>query len=278
MSSQRAGRRTFLKSTITTAAGVAWASSRPGEAGASPGRSGGGLATETQETSPAPAKAPRIRFAAIGLNHGHINGQVEAVIARGRRAGLVLREGGGPRRRLRQAVPAGEARAPSEQEILEDSQVQLVVSAAIANERAPARHPGDAARQGLHVRQAGDDDARAARRGAQRPGGDPAHLLDPLQRAAREPGHGEGRRAGEGRGHRPGDPDDRPRAAPHEPEDPPGLVLRDGSATAASSATSRRTSSTSSCSSPARRGPRSWPRRSATCTTPSIPVSRTSAT
>ena len=50
------------------------------------------------------------------------------------------------------------------------------------------------------------------------------------------------------------------------------------SATAASSATSPRTSSTSSCSSPARRAPRSWRHRSATCTIPSTRASRTSAT
>src|SRR5260221_14430003 len=69
MKGERAGRRSFLKSTITTAAGVAWASARPGEA--------------TQDTSPPPAKAPRIRFAAIGLNHDHINGQVATVIGGG---------------------------------------------------------------------------------------------------------------------------------------------------------------------------------------------------
>lgn len=79
---------------------------------------------------------PRIRFAAIGLNHGHIYGQVDAV-----------RRGGGElvsffakepdltaafAKRYPQAKPA---RTP--QEILEDPSIHLVVSAAIPNERAP---------------------------------------------------------------------------------------------------------------------------------------------
>ena len=63
--------------------------------------------------------------------------------------------------------------AGGEKEILE-SDVQLVVSAAIPDERAPARDPRDAARQGLHVRQAGHHVARAARRGPPRAGADHA--------------------------------------------------------------------------------------------------------
>ena len=44
----------------------------------------------------------------------------------------------------------------------------------------------------------GHDHPRAARGGPPRAGRDEADLLDPVQRAAREPGHGEGGRAGEG--------------------------------------------------------------------------------
>ena len=55
--------------------------------------------------------AARIKFGAIGLNHGHINGQTEAVIRGGGGAGLRLREGTGPRRRLCEAVSAGQGRA-----------------------------------------------------------------------------------------------------------------------------------------------------------------------
>ena len=126
--------------------------------------------------------------------------------------------GGGPRRRRarlassprrttspppsRSASRRRSARA-DEREILEDPSLQLVVSAAIPSERAPARRARHAPRQGLHGRQAGHHHARAARRGAEGAGGDEAHLLDLLQRAAREPRHGEGGRAREGGGHRP---------------------------------------------------------------------------
>ncbi len=65
----RTGRREFLKS-ATTAAGIAWT--------AAPGRR-----AAAQESAPPPARAPRLRFAAIGLNHGHINGQVDSVIRGG---------------------------------------------------------------------------------------------------------------------------------------------------------------------------------------------------
>ena len=104
-------------------------------------------------------------------------------------------------------------RARSEKEILEDPSIQLVLSSGDPGRARAARHPRDAARQGLHVRQAGHHDARAARRSAQGAGGDQAHLLDHVQRAAREPRDGQGGRAGEGRRDRPGDPDDR--ARPH---------------------------------------------------------------
>ena len=123
MNSERAGRRRFLKSTITTAAGVAWASARPEDARA-------------QETSPAPTKAPRIRFAAIGMNHGHINSQVEAVIGGG--GELVSFYAKEPDLAAAFSKRFPQARlVRSEKEILEDTKVQLVVSAAIASDRAP---------------------------------------------------------------------------------------------------------------------------------------------
>ncbi len=78
----------------------------------------------------------RIRFAAIGLNHGHINGQVQMVL-----------KGGGELVSFfapEEDLAAGFAkrypqvkRAASEKEILEDPSIKLVVSASIPNERAP---------------------------------------------------------------------------------------------------------------------------------------------
>ena len=115
----RKGRRHFLKASLSTAA-VAWAGTRPTHAAAPP------------QTS----SAPRIRFAAVGLNHGHIYGQVDSVIHGGgelvtfyaKEPDLAAAFG----KRYPQAKPAS-----SEREVLEDPSIQLVVSAGIPVDRAP---------------------------------------------------------------------------------------------------------------------------------------------
>ena len=196
---------------------------------------------------------------------------------RRRRARLVPREGGRPRAGVPEALPGGEEgerregnpRGPEPEARAERQHPERARA---------ARHPRDAARQGLHGRQAGHHLARAARRGAAGAEGDRAHLLDLLRREFREPCRGPRERAGEGRRDRPCDPDDRPRAAPREPEDAARLVLGQRSTTAASSATSPRTRRTTSSPSRARRRPRWSPRRWRTCATPSSRSSRTSAT
>ena len=79
---------------------------------------------------------PTIRFSVIGLNHGHIYGQVDALLQAGaefvsfyaKEPDLVAEFGKSyPQARL----------ASSAEEILEDETIQLVASAAIPNERAP---------------------------------------------------------------------------------------------------------------------------------------------
>lgn len=79
---------------------------------------------------------PRIRFSVIGLNHGHIYAQVRAVIA----GGGVLAQFYASEPELvaafAEAFPQATL-ARHQDEILEDDSVQLVVSAAIPNERAP---------------------------------------------------------------------------------------------------------------------------------------------
>ena len=63
------GRRDFLKSSLTGAGAAALALNRATTAAAQ------------AQPAPQPPGPPRIQFAAIGLNHGHIYGQCEAVIA-----------------------------------------------------------------------------------------------------------------------------------------------------------------------------------------------------
>jgi predicted dehydrogenase len=77
-----------------------------------------------------------IRFGVVGLNHGHINGQTDAV----RRAGGQLVSFYAPEADLAQAFARRypDARpARSRDEVLDDPSIQLVVSASIPHERAP---------------------------------------------------------------------------------------------------------------------------------------------
>ena len=231
-----------------------------------------------QQASGGPkAATPRIKFAVIGINHAHINSQVERGDSRRRRAGVGLRQGS------RICWPAFTKRFPqaklarSENEILEDSSVQLVLSSGIPDERAPL---------GIRVMQHGKDYM------ADKPGITTLEQLAEVRRVQAETKRiysimyserfenratvkaGELVKAGAigrviqtvGLG-------------PHRmtPETRPAWFF-ERRATAASSATSARTRPISSCSSPARRRPRSWRRRSATCTIRSTRGSRTSAT
>lgn len=127
----RANRRNFLKQSITTAAGIAITGQISG-ATSNLGRRPV-ISEERKKTS---TSAASIRFSVIGLNHGHIYGQVEAVTRGGGQ--LVAFYGKEP-----ELVDAFTKRYPqaklarSEKEILEDNSIQLIVSASIPVDRAP---------------------------------------------------------------------------------------------------------------------------------------------
>ena len=121
MKRNRTGRRAFLKS-ASTAAGIAWAGARTGRASA-------------QESAP-PPRVSRIRFAAIGLNHGHINGQVDSVIRGGGELVSFYAKEPDLASAFSKRYPQAKL-ARSEREILEDPSLKLVVSASIPDERAP---------------------------------------------------------------------------------------------------------------------------------------------
>ncbi|HEX6923944.1 MAG TPA: Gfo/Idh/MocA family oxidoreductase [Longimicrobiaceae bacterium] len=130
-------RRELLTTSVRLATGAAAAAALPGVAAAAP----------AILTSRSRSRQARIRFAAIGMNHGHIYGQVEAV-----------KRGGGELVSFFSAEPDLGAqfarrypdakRASSAEEILEDPSIQLVVSATIPNQRAPL---------GIRVMRAGKD-------------------------------------------------------------------------------------------------------------------------
>jgi predicted dehydrogenase len=122
-------RRKFIRQTLT-AAGLALATS---PAKAIPIRDEQSAPfIKTKKTS----ETPRIRFAAIGLNHGHIYSQVDTMIrAGGELVSFYARE-------EELAEPFSKRypdakRASDVRSILEDNKVQLVVSAAIPDERGP---------------------------------------------------------------------------------------------------------------------------------------------
>ena len=205
MKTPRLGRRKFL---IGMAGSAAFLSALPRTARAS----------TAQAATPAPA---RLKFAVIGINHSHIYSQVEAVL-----------RGGGELVSVFAKEP--DLAAPSRNGFPQAKRAR-------ERERDPRRlvdpagselgDPGRARPLGIRVMQHGKDymadkpgittleQLAEVRRVQAR---DQAHLLDHVQRALRESRDGEGRRAGQGRGDRPGDPDDRPRAAPHDAGDAAG--------------------------------------------------------
>src|SRR3954463_14466829 len=135
MKTPRLGRRKFLSG---MAGSAAFLSALPR----------GARAPTAQVAVPAPAPGPsRIKFAVIGINHSHIYSQVEAV-----------QRGGGELVSLFAIEPdladaflkrfPQAKRARSENEILEDRSIQLILSSAIPDERAPL---------GLRVMQHGKD-------------------------------------------------------------------------------------------------------------------------
>lgn len=118
-------RRTFIKSTLGATAGIFLTGNLQGK-----------HFSPYMFPNPAAANVPRIRFSVIGLNHGHIYSQVNAVIKGG--GELVAFYAKEPELASAFAKRYPNAKqASGEKEILEDRTVQLVVSASIPNERAP---------------------------------------------------------------------------------------------------------------------------------------------
>ncbi|KAB7730858.1 gfo/Idh/MocA family oxidoreductase [Rudanella paleaurantiibacter] len=141
MTEIHANRRRFLKESISTAAGLVLAPAVPSLSAGTP------ISTPSFYIHDTTKRANRIRFSVIGLNHGHIYGQVEAVVRGG--GELVAFYAKEPELAAEFAKRHPNAKkARSEDEILQDSTIQLVLSAAIPDERAPL---------GIRVMKAGKD-------------------------------------------------------------------------------------------------------------------------
>ena len=90
---------------------------------------------------------PRLRFAVIGINHNHINSQVGAVLRGGGELVWLYAKEPDLVKDFQKRFPQAKL-ARSEDEVLQDSGIQLVLSSAIPSERAPI---------GIRVMQHGKD-------------------------------------------------------------------------------------------------------------------------
>ena len=111
-------RRRFIKNTAATATGMMLLS-------ALPKRSIAGFSAE-----------PRIRFSVININHGHINGMVNAITRGGGQLVSVYAKEPELIAAFTKQFPQVKV-AASEKEILEDKTIQLIMSSGIPDERAP---------------------------------------------------------------------------------------------------------------------------------------------
>ena len=138
---QKLSRRELVKHSARAAAGWAVAGMLPGIlTGILPDSAAAASGRRRQP-------APRIRFGVIGLNHGHIYGQVRAVERGGGELVSFYAEEPELADAFAQAHPHAK-RARDEREILEDPSLQLVVAAPIPDRRAPL---------GIRVMQHGKD-------------------------------------------------------------------------------------------------------------------------
>jgi len=125
-------RRRFIKNAAATAGGLAFLPAIPKAT-----KAGLPYVSANQEISRYDAAAPsRIKFSVIGINHGHINSQVEAVIRGGGEFVSFYAKEPDLAAPFSTRYPQAK-RASAEKEILEDKSVHLILSASIPDERAP---------------------------------------------------------------------------------------------------------------------------------------------
>jgi predicted dehydrogenase len=139
MKKQQASRRKFIRESVTSAAGLIAMSGLPSQP-----VSAYESTTRNEEMYQG---SPRLRFSVIGINHDHIHGQIGATTRGG--GELVSFYAKEPELAANFAKRYPNVKqARSEDEILQDKSIQLVLSAAIPAERAPL---------GIRVMQHGKD-------------------------------------------------------------------------------------------------------------------------
>ncbi|HEY6803026.1 MAG TPA: Gfo/Idh/MocA family oxidoreductase [Pyrinomonadaceae bacterium] len=130
MKKPQASRRKFIRESVTSAAGLVAMSTLPRIVNATESVKSSGR-NEAMYQGP-----PRLRFAVIGINHDHIHGQIGATIRGGGELVSFYAKEPDLAATFAKRYP-NVKQARSEAEILEDKNIQLVVSAAIPVDRAP---------------------------------------------------------------------------------------------------------------------------------------------
>jgi predicted dehydrogenase len=136
MARQRVDRRTFVKAMAGSTVLPALAAGGTERAVAAARRSG------VEQSG-----KPRLKFAVIGINHNHINSQVGVVLRGGGELVWLYAKEPDLVKDFQKRFPQAKL-ARSEDEVLQDSSIQLVLSSAIPSERAPI---------GIRVMQHGKD-------------------------------------------------------------------------------------------------------------------------
>jgi predicted dehydrogenase len=134
MNRDRLGRRKFIEGIARSAAVMSAVPTDVFRMSAAPGH----VSHETSEQAapPQPGARPKIRFAVVGVNHSHINSMVDAVLRGGGELVSMYAQEPDLAAAFAKRYPQVR-RARGENEILEDSTIQLVLSAAIPEQRAP---------------------------------------------------------------------------------------------------------------------------------------------
>lgn len=129
-------RRKFIRYSLSTAVGLSTINAFSKELAKTMELTPSGIRAIYQRQTPLMKPDGSIKFSVIGLNHGHIYGQVEAVTRGGGQ--LVSFYAKEPELAAAFAKRYPQAKqAKSEKEVLEDKSIQLILSASIPVDRAP---------------------------------------------------------------------------------------------------------------------------------------------
>ena len=147
MMKKSASRRKFIKQSVTSAAALIATSAFETQAHSCEGRVYEENLTRTRESDQMTAQNPRLRFSVIGINHDHIHGQIGAAIRGGGQfVSFYAKEPDLAANFAKRYTDVKQV--ASEDAILEDNSILLVLSAGIPADRAPT---------GIKVMQHGKD-------------------------------------------------------------------------------------------------------------------------